>query len=160
MTDEMVKTGAPGAPCESDLEELGFIKAAEDLKVKREMARKMRIAFEHFRVVTPDAITRFNEDLRKRTTKTGQFSTYSYQRLRFTPIAQYGQIPPTAALEALRAAKGLKCFDAFEVADIESVQVIPDPILFGVITGCENKYFIAQWDEDVKIEDILKPDEG
>lgn len=147
--------------CESDLEELGFTKAAEGLKQKRELARKMRLAFEHFRVVTPDVITRFNEDLYKRSkVNDGKFGGYTYQCLKFTPIAQYGEIPPTAALEALRSAKEIGCFDAFEVATIESVKVVPDPILFGVITGCQNKYFIAQWDDDVKIEDILRPEEG
>jgi len=40
------------------------------------------------------------------------------------------------------------------------VTVVPDPILLGRITGCENRYFIAQWDDDVKIEDILKENEG
>ena len=145
---------------ESDLEELGFTKAATDLKAKRELARKMRIAFEHFRVVTPDAVQRFNEDLCKRTRTNRTGGGYTYQRLKFTPIAQYGEIPPAAALEALRDAKSKDCFDAFEVATIESVTVIPDPILFGVINGCNNKYYVAQWDDDVKIEDILKPDEG
>lgn len=144
-------------PTESDLEELGFTSASTGLKQKRELARKLRLAFEHFRVVTPGSIDRFNEELRKRT----QTSVpYTYQRLKFTPIAQYGDIPPAPALEALRAAKKIGCFDSYEVATIESVTVVPDPVLFGCITGCPNKYFIAQWDDDVKIEDILRSDEG
>lgn len=147
--------------CESDLEELGFTAAANSVKQKRELARKMRIAFEHFRVVTPEHIKDFNEKLYTTSkSKAGQFGSYSYQRLTFTPISQYGEVPPAPALEALRAAKELKCFDSFEVAKIESVTVVPDPILFGCITGCDKKYFVAQWDDDVKIEDILRPDEG
>lgn len=146
--------------CESDLEELGFTAAATGLKQKRELARKMRIAFEHFRVVTPDKIQEFNQELCKRTRTDRKGGGYIYQHLAFIPIAQYGEVPPADALEALRAAKELKCFDTYEVAKIESVQVIPDPILFGCITGCANKYYIAQWDNDVKIEDLLKPDEG
>jgi len=148
------------APCEADLEELGFTQAASGLKQKRELARKMRLAFEHFRVVTPEHIKRFNEELYKRTHTQSRGSFGTYQRLAFTPIAQYGQIPPAAALEALRSAKTIGCFDNFEVATIESVTVVPDPVLFGTIEGDQNKYFIAQWDDDVKIEDILRPDEG
>jgi len=155
--DTLEKTKAN--PCESELEELGFTQAASDLKLKRELARKMRLAFEHFRVVTPEHIKRFNEELYKRTKVSQQFG-FNYQRLKFTLIGQYGQIPPPAALEALRAAKKIGCFDSFEVATIESVTVVPDPVLFGTINGDMNKYFIAQWDDDVKIEDILRPDEG
>ena len=157
---ETVEKNQKPAVCESDLEELGFTRAAEGLKQKRELARKMRIAFEHFRVVTPEHITQFNQDLRKRSTSPDSYGAYTYQKLVFIPIGSYGEIPPAPALEALRAAKSLKCFDSFEVAKIESVKVVPDPILFGVITGCDNKYFIAQWDDDVRIEDILRPDEG
>jgi hypothetical protein len=40
------------------------------------------------------------------------------------------------------------------------VKVIPDPVVFGIIIGCRNKYFIAQWDNEVSIEQILKEDEG
>src|SRR5580765_3432952 len=156
--DTLEKTKVATRPCESDLEELGFTQAASGLKLKRELARKMRLAFEHFRVVTPEHIKRFNEELYKRSKTSG--STYTYQRLKFTLIAQYGEIPPAAALEALRAAKKIGCFDNFEVATIESVTVVPDPVLFGCIDGDQNKYFIAQWDDDVKIEDILRPDEG
>lgn len=145
--------------CESELEELGFTAASTGLKQKRELARKMRIAFEFYKVVTPEYIARFNEELMKRSRQDNK-SGYTYQHLKFTPIAQYGEIPPAPVLEALRDAKSKKCFDNFEIATIESVTVVPDPILFGTITGDSNKYYIAQWDEDVKIEDILRPDEG
>jgi hypothetical protein len=36
----------------------------------------------------------------------------------------------------------------------------PDPIIFGRIKGSNNRYFVAQWDDDVKIEQILRADEG
>ena len=147
-----------------ELEELGFKAAASNVTAKRELARKMRIAFEHFRVITPDHITRFNEELKaKSTTQDGKNkwgSIYTYQTLAFTPIEQYQEVPPAEALGKLREAKALDCFDSFEVATIKSVTVVPDPILLGRIIGCENRYFIAQWDDDVKIEDILKDDEG
>lgn len=152
------------APDEIELSELGFEKAATQLTQDKEFARKLRIAFEHFRVVEPKHITRFNEELKARTHKAkgsnqwGQIT--SYDTLKFTGIAEYTAVPPKPALEALRHAKTLGCFDGYEIATIESVEVVPDPILFGTITGSGNKYFIAQWDDDVKIEDILHVDEG
>lgn len=149
---------------ENELKELGFDAASQQVQKDRELARKLRTAFEHYRVVEPEHFTRFNSDLKAKTEQKdgknqwGNITTYD--RLKFTPVAQYTAVPPPEVLEALRAAKGHGCFDAFEVATIESVRVVPDPIIFGIITGSANKYFIAQWDNDVKIEDILKEDEG
>lgn len=162
-TVEQTKTAtAPvPAPNEAELQELGFDRAATVLRAQREMARKLRIAFEHFRVVTPEHLERFNRELRGRTERRSSLSySYTYDRLAFTPISFYGNCPPPEVLEKVRDAKKLGCFDSFEVATIESVKVIPDPIIFGVIQGCPNKYFVAQWDNDVKIEDILREDEG
>lgn len=149
---------------ENDLRELGFTAAAEQVQKDRELARKLRIAFEHFRVVTPAHIERFQSELKTKTQQAdgrnqwGEITTHD--RLKLTNIASYAAVPPQEALDELRKAKELNCFDTFEVATIESVRVVPDPIVFGVIHGCTNKYFVCQWDEDVKIEDILRPDEG
>lgn len=159
---DTLEKGSKPQVCESDLEELGFTKAAEGLKQKRALATKMRIAFEHYTVVTPDSIKLFNEELLKRSkTVTDKYGSYTHQFLKFTAIEEYGEIPPPEALQKLREAKAHKCFDRFEVATIgtTSVSKVPDPILFGVITGSDNKYFIAQWDDDVRIEDILRPEQ-
>jgi hypothetical protein len=67
---------------------------------------------------------------------------------------------PTEKEVELRKAKGLECFDRFEVAKVETIEVRPDPIIFGLINDCVDKFFITQWDDDVKIEDILKQNEG
>ncbi len=149
-------------PHEDELAELGFTAASTKIKSDKTLARKLRIAFEHFRVVEPDKINRFNKELMERTKKNDPVNQYSYiyDRLAFTPIANYQGVPPAEVLEKIKEAKKLECFDSFEVATIESVQVVPDPIIFGVINGSPNKYFISQWDEDVRIEDILKEDEG
>jgi hypothetical protein len=163
MTEEIEKTTAPAVVSESELEELGFKTAAAGVKTKREIARKMRIAFEHFRVVTPEHISRFNDELRKRTEVKGSVENGwigHYQTLAFTPVEKYSEVPPAEALAKLKEARELKCFDTYVVATIDSVTVVPDPVLFGQITGCQNYYYIAQWDDDVKIEDILKEDEG
>jgi len=146
-------------PTECELRELGLTAAADEIKAKRELARKLRIAFEFFRVVTQEQISRFQTELMKRTRKGDEF-IYTYDKLKFTLLHQYGSVPPAPVLEALRAAQAHECFDFYEVAEIESVKVIPDPILFGRINGSLNRFYIAQWDNDVKIEDILREDEG
>jgi hypothetical protein len=142
---------------------LGFTAAADNVRTQRDMARKMRIAFEHFRVVTPENIAKFESELYQRTHKRSSLSfTASYQRCQFTPICQYRQVPPKEVLEKVREAKALGCFDSYEVLTIETVEAqrIPDPIIFGRIIGTGNRYFVAQWDDDVKIEQILKDGEG
>ena len=65
------------------------------------------------------------------------------------------EFPPDTVLDALEKAKEDNCFDTFEVAKISWIEEIKDPILFGIIEGCSDKFFISQWDDDVKIEDLL-----
>ena len=117
----------------------------------------MIIAYEHFRFVRPEKFTEFNERLRKETWNQEQ---YTYNRLRFTPLESYSKVPPMNVIEAIELANARLCFDRYEVADIESVKELPDPIVFGIIDGCSDKFFISQWDDDVKIEDIINSDEG
>jgi len=149
------------APSEAELRDLGFNAAATKVKEDRELARKCRIAFEHFRYVTPENFRRFAEELKGKTWKNHYVDySYSYDQLVFTKIAAYNKVPPKEALAKVREAKALGCFDDFEVATVQSVRVVPDPIIFGIIRGDENKYFVAQWDDDVKIEQILREDEG
>lgn len=131
------------------LEKLGMTAAAKSFREKALMGRKMMIAYEHFRFVKLEKIAEFTAKLQKE-------SKY-LKTLSFTPLELYGEIPPNHVLESLESAQGKKCFDSFEVAHVVDVK---DLILFGVIQGCPDKFFIDQWDDDVKIEDILKENEG
>ncbi len=158
-----------------ELQECGFAAAAKEMELQKgiatpELREKLRLAFEFYRVVEPRHIDEFNMSLRKKTRSRvregGQFRL-TWQELEFTRIENYRHVPPPEVLVELRKAKGLKWFDYFEVATIgirTEYRTIPtrikDPILFGRIKESENRYFIAQWDDDVKIEDILKEDEG
>ena len=146
------------------LEKLGFTQASKDLKVKEELKRKMTIAYEHFRYVRPEKIDKFNEKLKqetlKRTGKQGLNAYDNYDKLAFIPIATYGTIPPTEVLEKIEEAQAFGCFDEFEIAKIESVKEYKDPIVFGKINGCSDLFFVAQWDNDVRIEDLLMSNEG
>lgn len=135
-----------------ELKELGFTKAADDMVRMVERKKKLALAYEHFRFVRQEKIDEFNNRLYEKTRKTGNYKTLS-----FTSISTYSDIPPAEVLERLIEAKKIGCFDSYEIAHIIEVK---DPILFGRIKDCSDRFFIAQWDDDVKIEDILMPNEG
>jgi hypothetical protein len=168
-------------PTQERLKELGFVTAASEMQrhkeaAPKELRQKLRTAFEHYRVVEPHHIERHNIMLKSLTRKVARkwrqygevHKEWSYLQLDFTTIHQYPAAPPAEVLVELEKAKAMGCFDRFEIctlgrhSQIESRPVfrLPDPILFGRIDGSENRYFIAQWDDDIKIEDILKEDEG
>jgi len=166
-------------PTNTELRDLGFETAAYEIEkhkeaVPQELRDKLRVAFEFYRVVEPEHVDKFNEALKAKTLTVKTFKgTYSrtttrrYQQLQFTTIHNYTAAPPREVLVALKKANELGCFDSYEVATIgwvtdshvERIR-LPDPILFGRIQGSNNRYFIAQWDDDVKIEDILREDQG
>lgn len=141
------------------LEKLGFKGASEKLKILSERKKKMAIAYEHYRFVRPEKIVEFNARLRVNTLKNEDYRT-TWQELSFTKIESYNEVPPEFVLTELEKAVDRKCFDSFEVAHIVTNVKVPDPILFGRIEGCADRFFISQWDDDVKIEDILKENEG
>lgn len=145
----------------ADLKELGLDAAANNLQGKLALKAKLLIAYEHYRFVEPHIFDRFGEELRKKTHRVDEYGrNRRYDTLAFIPLNDYNEIPPPDCLMDLKAARDHKCFDHFEVAKIETVEVRPDPIIFGCIDGCRDKFFITQWDDDVKIEDILKESEG
>lgn len=144
----------------SELLELGFEKAGNKLKGKEDLKRKLMIAFEFHRVVTPGIIDRFQKQLRKKTEKKDKHGNVSYDTLAFCKIGEYGEIPPADVLDKVKEAKARNCFDYFEVAKVETVEVRPDPIIFGRIKDVDDRFFVAQWDNDVRIEEILSENEG
>jgi hypothetical protein len=133
------------------LEKLGFKKASENIRSKRELAKKMHIAYQKYEFVTQETVDSFNAELKKRTLK-----NYQYDKLVFTNVSEYPDAPPAEALGMLEKAVEEKCFDYFEIGKIEAQQEYPDPILFGRINGCGDRFFIAQWDSDVTVEEIQK----
>lgn len=147
----------------SRLEQLGLSAAAKEVTRQRALAKKLDIAYQHYRFVEEGKINDFNAKLYQTTYRAngGAFSSGSYSQLTFTALSEYPSVPPTDVLDALESAHQYQCFDRFEVAQITEQSVPkPDPILFGIVNGCSDRFFIAQWDEDVKIEDILQGDEG
>jgi hypothetical protein len=129
-----------------ELERLGLNGAAAKLKADMERKHKMMIAYEHYRFVRADQFRAFNERLRIQ----GNY-------LKVEMLKEYQGVPPVEVLGKLAEAQERKCFDAF---DVMSVAKMDDPLLFGRIDGCNDRFFIAQWDTDIKIEDLLKANEG
>lgn len=137
----------------SQLERLGFISAANKVRGAAEYKRKLAIAYEHYRAVSDQKIHEFNAKLRESTLKRNG----DYKELSLSPIEAYSKVPPKSVLDSLEVAIGRKCFDSFQVAYIREVK---DPLLFGLVKGCTDHFFIDQWDDDVKISDLLKDNEG
>lgn len=132
------------------LTELGFGKAV----TKIDRARKLKVAYAKYGFVTEEAIQKFNEKLRKETLR-DEPNAYHFKQLAFFTPQNYGEIPPQFVLEKMKDAAADNIFDSFEIAKIEWKVEIKDPILFGRIEGCTDRFFIAQWDDDVSIEDIV-----
>ena len=140
------------------LAKAGFVKAAQDLRVMLTKKRKLAIAYELYRFVTPENVAKFNADLLKKTGKNlNDAWNQEYSVLAFVPIQSYGSVPPDEVITKLEEAQSHKCFDQYEVAYILDVK---DPLLFGRVEGSPNRFFIAQWDDDVKIDDLIKENEG
>lgn len=140
------------------LDKLGFKSAAMELAVMHEKKKKLAIAYEHYRFVTPANVQKFNDALLKKTGKNmTSMMNMEYQVLAFVPIGDYKTVPPDDVLQKLEVAQERKCFDKYEVAYIKNVK---DPLLFGLVNGTANRFFIAQWDTDISIDDLLKSNEG
>lgn len=167
--------------------EAGMDKVAFDLEQKIQRARKLAIAYEHYRYVPQQAITEFQAKLKAATTRRPtydeiakaaresmfgsfgsiemqmKYATDVYDQLMLEPLASYSGLPPTDVLLAIKAAKEKGCFDAFEVASVAPIatQVIfPDPIVFGRVDGCSDRFYIAEWGSDISIKNLLSSHDG
>ena len=159
---------------QSLLEEAGFTKAAELVVAKTTLARKLALAYEHYRYVTQKQVDEFNRKIMAETnrpTRTGDLQYDSYggyithvaDQLVFEAANKYKGMPPTDVLEAVKEAKTRGVFDGYLVASIQPVATAvkrPDPIVFGRVNGCDDYFYIAQWGNDVKLSDIISPSQG
>lgn len=140
------------------LEKRGFTKAAKDLKDLLDRKRKLMLAYEYYKFITPSNVARFNLQLRAKTgTNMDDAWAMQYKMLDFVGIGNYEKVPPESVLQNLEIAQDRKCFDSFEVAYIKDVK---DPLLFGRIARCPNRFFIDQWDDDVTIDQLISANEG
>ena len=67
-----------------------------------------------------------------------------------TPLEEYPGIPPEFVLKKIEQYK--PSFDSLAIAEVNSVK---DPLLLGRINGSSDRYFLAQWGKDVKLDDII-----
>lgn len=151
------------------LKELGMDSAAQNLTKKMDLKKKLTIAYEHFRFVEPHILDRFQNQLKAKTYSEqleGYLVTRKWRELKLIALKDYKEIPPPDCLMDLKKAKDMNCFDSFYVATVQEVREfvnttpVPDPIIFGQIEGCDDLFFVTQWDDDVSIEEILKENEG
>lgn len=129
---------------------MGFKRAVSQIdKIER-----MKAAYEKFTFVTPQHVRTFNEKLRKETIQEDKRAR-RFKQLVFIDIEKYNAIPPEETLLKIENAQELGIFDRFEIAKIDWKEEIIDPIIFGRINECEDYFFIAQWDDDVKVEELI-----
>lgn len=67
-------------------------------------------------------------------------------------IKQLKKLPPDNILNRLAEEKKRNLFDYFTVARIEE---LPDPLLLGRIDGVEDRFFIAQWNNDITLDELI-----
>jgi len=67
-------------------------------------------------------------------------------------IENYNKVPPNNVLNILKMHQDRALFDYFTIA---SVSAIHDPLLLGRINNYEDRFFIAQWGEDISLDDII-----
>ena len=68
-------------------------------------------------------------------------------------VKEYTGIPPQKVLDRLKQVREMKIFDYFTIA---SVKGIKDPIVLGRFNDDnDNRYFVDQWGDDVKIEELM-----
>lgn len=140
---------------EDRLAQLGFTASAKKIKGLKDRQRKLALAYEFYKFVRPEIVDKFNTALRKKSYDWDKRG--GYHVLEFVPVAAYDGVPPPEVLTEMEKAVERKCFDSYEVAYIRKVE---DPLLFGCVAGCEDKFFIGQWDTDVSIDQLLKENEG
>lgn len=74
---------------------------------------------------------------------------------RETDIGEYLRVPPQEVFDRLIKAKDSKIFDYYRVCTVSEVFQVKDPILVGRINGDSNRYFIAQWDNDLLLDNLI-----
>ena len=140
-------------------EAAGFATAVKVAADEADVISRLARAYEHYRYVSAQKILDFQNRLKSATWKNNDYNI-TYDTLNFEPVSDYKTLPPVDVLEAVKTARETGIFDTFEVASIKTVRIVADPIVFGVISGCDDKFFVAQWGDDVKISDLLAENEG
>lgn len=149
----MADNEKPKDVVESLLEKLGFKKALAKLGKGRKVFPKLKMAYATYGFIRKEQVDKFQDVLGLQKAAKGYRKQLSFCRLE-----HYDRdVPPQEVLEKIEAAKNSGCFDYFEIAFVQEVK--KDPIVFGRIEDCSDRFFIAQWDDDVSIEQIIMASE-
>lgn len=82
-------------------------------------------------------------------TKEGTIGSYNWTEV---PIELYETLPPSDVLKSVEVHKARNVFDYMTIA---SVNAVVDPLLLGRIEGRSEAWFIAQWGDDVQLDDVI-----
>jgi len=109
-----------------------------------------------YKLLTKKTIEKFSTDNRMTLTRDGL-------KVHIEPLDKYcgnpqvgeakDRIIPDHILEKLEEANERELFDDFAVLYVEKVK---DPLLLGIVEGCEDYFLIAEWGEDITFEQITK----
>jgi len=78
--------------------------------------------------------------------------TIGYFRWKEEKVEDYGALPPESVLKTYAEHKERRLFDYFTIASVEGIH---DPLLLGRLNDDETRYYIAQWGDDVKLDDVI-----
>lgn len=127
--------------------ELGALAQAEILDTELRLRQKLNHLKEwDYKLLTAEAIGTFADANRMTATKDGL-------KIHIDPLETFSKLMPDEVLDELEKAKGRKLFDKFAVLWAEKV---PDPLLLGVIDGCEDYFYICAWGDDISFDQIVK----
>lgn len=174
---EATKIGAALERAER-LKRLGFVRAAAPVIEKAEMAKRLeKVTAENFIVIRPAKIqsfldrlaTEYNKKhgkskdvcktdfqglppLKARTVHASGYQGIGIFAWEETAIEDYAGIPPDNVLSRFEEVAAKKVFDYFTIG---TVQAVKDPLLMGRVKGVEDRFFIAQWGDDVSLDDVI-----
>lgn len=138
----------------------GAIGYVSELQAKVGAKARAAIASEHYRFIQHKDVEAFNKRLRRATEKRDRWGDRTFMELVFVQPAGFEGAPPVEVLAAAKLANERGCFTNLQVAFIalrrETRPRTFDPILFGRVSGDSRLWLIAQWGDDVKIEDIAE----
>ena len=130
------------------LSKLGLKAQAVVLNVELQLRCKLaRIQEWDYKVLPYEAIEKFDIENKMTATKDGL-------KVHIDKLGEYKKgTPPDFVLGKLEEAQDRQVFDEFEVLWVEKVK---DPLLLGTIAGCQDKFLIAEWGEDISFNQLVK----
>lgn len=73
-----------------------------------------------------------------------------------TLVEKYNKIPPKYVFEKLKTVRNLNLFDYYTVAELGTLtEKQKDPLLLGRLKNESDRFFISQWDDDIKLDDLI-----